>query len=387
MQLDEGTLGAYLDGELSPPEVVEVQQALADSSEAREILARLQQERSTTTLSMGHLAPSAEDSPAAAAAWQQLQRHPDFGRSQEPTTTGRSEAVEATIKQPLLSRYRTAITATAIVAVTVASLGFAPVRALAGDFLQLFRVEKIQVVEIDQEHLRTLGQDPRFQGLMERLEPQIQQLETVKPQSADSTSEAATMVGFQVSEIGHLPPDVGVRTNIDVHPQSVLNLDLDRQLLEALFEAADIEVTLPASLDTQPLIVTQPNTVVQKWRSGDKHTLSLIQMDTPRIEAPEDLDVKALSIAGLQLLGLSEPEARQLGETIDWANTMVLPIPRDARMQVQQVSVNGADGFLFSSSEEETHDSALMWTHDGYSFFLRGGYSAEELLATAASIE
>ena len=235
--------------------------------------------------------------------------------------------------------------------------------------------------------MEALNNDPRFQGLLKKLEPQIEEMDDAKPQTVSSVQEAASMVGFPVAEITSLPEGAGARTNIDVYSRTATHLDLDRQLLEALFEAAGIDIDLPKSLDEKPLVVIQPDAVVQEWRLGDERMLSLVQMSSPQIEGPEDLDIEALGIAGLQLLGLSESEARQLGTTIDWANTLVLPIPKDARMQVSQVSVNGANGFLFSSDEEEVDDSAVMWTRDKFSYFLTGEYPADQLLAIANSIK
>jgi len=389
MRLKKETLRAYLDGELSPEAQREAQRLLAASAEARAALAQLKQERDDFTHFLDDLAPAPEALSSSGQAWRRFKEHSEY-RPAHDNSSGKTERLRAMVHKPVLQRYRSAIAAAAIVALAVGSLGFAPVRALAGDFLRLFRVESIQVVEVDREQLKALNEDPRFQGLLDRLEPQIEQMEDIEPETVNSIQEAAEAVGFPVVEITALPDDVGARTNIDVHRRSTVHFDLDRELLEALFEAADIDISLPKSLDEKPLVVTQPDTVVQEWRQGDRRTLNLLQMSSPQIDGPEDLDVKALGIAGLQLLGLSETEAQQLGETIDWANTLVLPIPKDARMQVSQVSFNGANGFIFSSDDEEEEDevdSVLVWTRDGFSYFLSGDYPADQLLAVAKSIK
>ena len=395
MRLNEGKLRAYLDGELSVEEHREVQRLLAASAEARAALARLKRNREDFTSLLDDLTPRPEELPSSSRAWQRFQAHSQFRPAQNSDSVMK-ERLRAMINKPVLQRYRSAIIAGAVIALAAGSLGFAPVRALAGDFLQLFRVEKMQVVEVDKERVEALDKDPRFQGLLKKLEPQVEEMDDAKPQTVNSVQEAAEMVGFPVAEITSLPEDAGARTNIDVYRRTAAHLDLDRQLLEELFKAADIDIHLPQSLDEKPLVVIQSDSVVQEWRLGDERTLSLLQMSSPQIEGPEDLDIEALGIAGLQLLGMSESEARQLGETIDWANTLVLPIPRDARMQASSVSINGADGFLFSADKDKVEDedeedagveSAVMWARGGFNYFLKGNYPADQLLAIAGSVK
>ena len=148
MRLNEGTLRAYLDGELSLEERREAQQMLAASAEARAALARLKQDREDFTHLLDDLAPTPEELPSSGRAWQRFQAHSRFQPAQN-SDSGMKERLRAMVNKPVLQRYRSAIVAGAVVILAVGSLGFAPVRALAGDFLQLFRVEKMQVVEVD----------------------------------------------------------------------------------------------------------------------------------------------------------------------------------------------------------------------------------------------
>jgi hypothetical protein len=126
---------------------------------------------------------------------------------------------------------------------------------------------------------------------------------------------------------------------------------------------------------------------MQEWRAGDEVLLGFMQLPAPSVEYPDDLDLNALGVAGLQFLGMSKAEATALGATIDWANTLVLPIPSDTELTVSEVSVNGTKGTLFTEEEAKGDDTALMWQQNGMTYFVAGNYTADEILAIAQSVK
>ena len=266
------------------------------------------------------------------------------------------------------------------------ALSFAPVRAMAGNLLKMFRVQTVQVIPVDQEDLEALRNNPNLKSLIDKLEAQIEVSEDSEPQKADSLEKAAELAGFTVAKITALPEDAGA-PSISVTQQKVVQLQLDKELLEAVFEAAEIEVELPDSLNDEPVIITHPNTVRQQWYKEGAEILEFSQMTTPMVQYPDGLDLNALGVAGLQLLGMSKDEAESLGSTIDWATTMILPIPNDAKTNVEKVSVNNAEGWLFNNPEAEDAQAGIMWTHNGMSYFIKGNYSAGQVLEMAKSVK
>lgn len=289
-------------------------------------------------------------------------------------------------RQSFIKRYQPALIILALVAITALLFSFAPVRTTAANLLRVFRVQTVEVVSVDTENIRALESDPRFKGVIDQLEPQIKVITDSEPQEVDSLAEAAELVSFPVAEITALPDDLGDPSRITVYRQRVVQLQLDKELLEALFEAAEVEVSLPDSLNETPIVVTQPDSVVQMWQQDDREVLQFTQMTTPQIEYPDDLDLNALGVAGLQLLGMSKEEATKLGATIDWANTLILPIPR-GKMNASEVSVNGANGFLFTAADSADEGAAVMWPHNGMTYFVNGDYAPEQVIEMAKSVK
>ncbi len=384
MRLDEGKLRAYLDQALSPEELEKVSKQLADSPESQATLARLGQERDNSAQYLAALAPPPEHRPAAPLALRRLKAQIS-GQATQTIMARKRERMKGMVAKRFIRRYQSAIAILAVVAITVGLFSFAPVRTMAGNFLKIFRVQTVKIVPVDREHLRAMREDPRFQGLIEELEPQVDVIVDSEPQQVNSLAAASETAGFPVAEITALPVGIGPPSSITVYQQKVVHLNLDRDLLEAIFQAAEIEISLPDSLNEEPLVVTEPSSVVQAWKQEDKEILGFVQMTAPEVEYPDDLDLDTLGVAGLQLLGMSAEEATALGATIDWSTTLLLPIPKDAGMTVTEISVNGADGFVFANPDLPDEGSAVMWQRGDMSYMVTGEFSADQMIEIAKS--
>jgi hypothetical protein len=360
-----------------------VKKQLADSPEAQANLARLSQERHDVGPHLDALAPSSVAQSSTPQAWQRFQAS-ITGQSSQPLD--KKERIKKMSNPSFFKRYQPAIITLVVVGIVAISLSFAPVRAVAGNLLRVFRVQTVQVVPVDKEHVESVKNDPRIRGILEDLEAEVNVIsDGDEPEEVDSVEEADEKVNFTATRITALPDGLDEPTKIEVAQQRIIEMNLDKALLDALFEAAEIEVSLPDSLDEQPIVVTQPDTVMQRWQVEDNR-LAFIQMTSPSVEYPDDLDLNALGAAGLQFLGMSKDEAEALSNSIDWANTLILPVPKDGQVTVTEVSINGAKGFLFVNQEEDD-ESAVMWNQNGMTYFINGDYSAEQMIEMAQSVK
>jgi len=383
MRIDEGLLRAYLDQALSDEEMAMVKKQLAGSPEAQAMLARLGQGRDDVTSHLDALAPAPAVQLSTPQAWQRFQTS-ITGQSSQPLD--KKERINQMSNPSFFKRYQPAIITVAVIAIVAVSLSFAPVRAVAGNLLRVFRVQTVQVVPVDKEHVQSMRDNPQIRGILEDLKAEVKVISGGgEPEEVDSLAQADEKVAFTVTRITALPDGLGEPTKIEVAQQQIVEMNLDKALLDALFEAAEIEVNLPDSLNEQPIVVTQPDTVMQRWQVEDNR-LEFIQMTSPSVEYPDDLDLNALGAAGLQFLGMSKDEAEALSDTIDWANTLILPVPKDGQISVSEVSVNGAKGFLFIN-QEAGDEAAVMWNQNGMTFFINGDYSAEQMIEMAQSVK
>jgi len=290
-------------------------------------------------------------------------------------------------EQSIARRWRPALV-TAIALVLVMSLfSFESVRTAAAQFLGIFRVRRFAVVSIDPsriDDLEALGEN--MEGL---LAGQWETIEEPGPsQTVGSVEEASALAGFQVRAPSYLPSDVSSQARITVEGRGAARMTMDVAQIRALLDALDISnVTLPDELDEVTVEVEIPPAVVMEYGYG--RSLSLIQVESPTVHLPPGLDLAQMGEAMLQVLGLTPAEARQFSETIDWANTLVIPIPRDV-YSVQEVSVDGGTGLLFRSrgnGGRYPSEPMLLWEKDGIVHGLNGRVSSTDILSTANSLQ
>lgn len=388
MHIDEGKLRAYLDQALPPDELDTIRKHLAHSPEARARLAGLRRERDQTAQRLAVLAPP----PAAySPASQALHRLRTFvvnkpAWSMDKASVEIKERIGTMLKKSFIKRYQPAFVALIVVAIAAVLLSFAPVRAIAGNLLRSFRVQEVKVIPVDVAHLENMENNEELNGLLDQLDPGAEVVSGGgDPQEVDSLEEAAKMVDFTVAEIDKLPDDVGELNEVLVHEKTVYNLNLDKDLLESIFEAAEIEISLPDSLNETPIVVTRPAGIGQQWVSDENPTLHFAQLGSPEIDYPDDLNLNELGVAALQFLGKSKEEAEELGATIDWPSTLLLPVPGDADVTTSEVSINGAKGVLFT--ESDSGDASAMWQKNGVTYLLGGNYSADQISEIARSVK
>jgi hypothetical protein len=274
---------------------------------------------------------------------------------------------------PMNNRRLATAVATLIFLFAVA-LTFPSVRAVASDFLSLFRVQKFAAVSVSPQQMAMLEQFAE-QGMMPGEITMIQE-NSLPP--VESLSEAAVVLGRDVKTIGSLGEPQGIFLNGESRMQFLVDLDSSRAILEAV--GAD-PTLLPDSLDGQTIDGTVFASVHQHWPGG----VHLAQMPSPQIVYPVGLQPQMLGEAMLQLLGMSPAEAARLSRDIDWTSTLILPVPQDMAT-FNEVVINGSSGLALSSLNSQ--ENSLIWQQDGHIYLLTSQrHTPAELLRLAQSMQ
>lgn len=261
-----------------------------------------------------------------------------------------------------------------IVLMLVAAFSFPPVRAAASDFLGLFRVQKFAPISVSPEQLALL-EEIAAQGLHPG--ELVMSGQHGEPQVVTSAAEAEQVTGFRV----HTIPALGAPESLSVEPGGSGSLIVDLDQLRAMMNMAGVDPELlPASLAGAEIGVTIYPAVQQTWADGT----TFMQMPSPEVDYPDDVDAAAIGEAVLQALGMSPAEAERLSRAIDWTNTLVLPIPSNIA-SFTEVTVGGNSGLALTSVEG--HGNAIVWQGRETLYVLTGLGSTEELLALADRME
>jgi hypothetical protein len=285
---------------------------------------------------------------------------------------------------------------------------FPATRALAGELLNLFRVQRVTVVPIDFTGMQQLegavGQDIS-QLISESI---TMQKEPSDPVNVASAEEASQLAGFNVRA-----PEGTTPSRISVMSGAAFTFTIDRDKAQALLnEAGRGDLVLPQEVDGADVSVNIPSSVSiafgtcpepsndgeveremerEATTSGSpgrvyKDCIILAQIPSPEVSAPASLDIAKLAQIGLEFTGMTPEEAAQFTSTVDWTSTLLVPIPKNAATN-QQVSVDGVTGTLIERPSDDAPQFALFWIKDGIIYTIGGlGNNSQKALEIANSL-
>lgn len=382
MHKNEGTLRAYLDGELDAQMCAAVAAHLRECAACRRQLESLASRASATSGHFQALAPHGAELPAPApVALTRLHTRLVGAESKSahcvPRRLDRQTSAGGFVemfKRMFSTRYRAMLAGLAAMLVVASLLTLAPVQVAASQFLGLFRVRKFAAVSVNPANLQNLDQ---VSGQIDKL--LSDSVTYVKkpsgPITVTTVAEASQKAGIPVRLPTALagPPRLMVQEGVDAKVK--INLARVRAILDA---AGRSDIKLPDSLDGASVEFTVPSAVVAQFGNCARglDCISLVQLASPSVDAPPNVDVNQIGEAMLQLLGLTPEEARHFAQAIDWSSTLVIPVPTDAAT-FRDVMVDGMPGVLVQSDMRKsggpsrTHYT-LFWEKNDVVYSLAG---------------
>ena len=276
-------------------------------------------------------------------------------------------------------------------------------RALAGELLNLFRVQQVTVVPVDFTGMEQLtGNDTFGTNFSEMVSSSIDMEEKPgKPVSAANADQASQLAGFTV----RLPGDM-TASQLSVTGSAAFSVTVDRVKAQALLdEAGRSDLVLPDVIDGAEISVSIPASVSaaygtcpdltadesEKAGSGSRgrrypDCVILAQIPSPTVNAPAGVDIAQLAQIGLEFTGMTPEEAAAFTETVDWTSTLVVPIPKNAAVY-EQVQVDGVTGTLIQRPADDAPQFALLWVKDGIIYAISGlGSNSQQALEMANSL-
>jgi anti-sigma factor RsiW len=395
MHLSEGTIRAYQDGELEETTRQRTEQHLANCPRCQGKAQRLQNRAAISETGLTTLTPSegAHARPLAFAR-QHLEERISLTQEKEQTSM---------FRKIFTKPYRPVWYALAVIALLVVFISVAPLRALANNFLGLFRIQQISVIEVDPSQLQVqLGNSAEFEAIL---------AENVTFEGGGdmvqvaSQEEAVSQAGFEV----RLPENIQNTPSFSITPAGKVNFEVDLARVRALLKTIDhADIQLPETLEGVLVTLDVPPTLTTNWGNckydaqiakeagydpdqPNTYPLlectTLIQLPSPTILAPDGLDLNGLGEAYLQVLGMSSTEAARFARNIDWATTIVIPIPRNASTY-QEVSVDGVQGTLIQDARgNRDNNYMLVWVKNGILYALSGPGDASTAVNIADSLK
>lgn len=292
---------------------------------------------------------------------------------------------------------------TAALVILALVLAFPGTRALAGELLNLFRVQQVSVVSVDFTGLEQLTGDGALGNQFTELISNSMNVTDEPGESVVATdaAQASQLAGFNVRL-----PQPHTPSQIYVADGGSFSMTIDRAKAQALLDeagrsdlvlpesvdGADISVTIPASVSAAYGTCPKPETdssEVEESGAAYRDCVILAQIPSPSVNAPADLDINRLAQIGLEFTGMTAEEAVAFTSTVDWTSTLVVPIPSNAATYEQVTVDDGITGTLIQrrSREGEPSTFALFWVRDGIIYAISGrGANAGQALEMANSL-
>lgn len=387
MHPNEGDLRGFCDGELSQADVERLQAHLEICPPCRKHCESLRTRCGQVQIAMAALDPSpAETGTTIRTARIQLNA---YTRTKENIPM---------LKKLFAPRVRLVWAALALITILAASLSLPPVRAFANSFLGLFRVQQVSVIPFDPLNLPSNFSTDQ-PGITQLFADNLK-IETLGiAQEAATSAEASSLAGIPV----RLPESLSGTPRLSVQPGTKLSFKVDLSRIQAILSDAGFkDIQLPKELDGAtvnaelPMIVTamygdyipgsagpgQDPDVKNSWCSD---CTVLVQLASPTIETPEGVDLSAIGKAYLRLTGMTDADAESFSQTVDWATTLVIPVPNSTSRET--VSVDGVNGVFIQQNPEYSTQYMLIWVKNGIIYALTGYGDSQTALKIANSLK
>ncbi len=384
--LNDGELRAALDGELEP----ELLRHLETCAACQQRQGGIQAESQHAAHLLAFLSPAEEPVRPAQSAWARF--------SQDYLIKKELSMFRRWFSYPIVR-----FGAAAVLILTLV-LAFPGGRAMAGELLNLFRVQQVKVVQVDFTGLQQLTGDGALGNQFTQLISQsmVMQKKPGDPVAVDGAEQASQKAGFQVRLPANLTP-----SQIYVTDSAAFTVEVDRAKAQSLLdEAGRSDLVLPASVDGADVSVNIPAAVTASYGTCPKPEMDkteghgqgipgrrypdcvmLVEIPSPTVDAPAGLDINALARIGLEFTGMSQEEASAFTDNVNWASTLVIPIPKNAATN-EQVTVDGVSGTLIQRPADDAPQYALIWVKDGIIHAISGlGTNTQQAVDMANSLK
>ena len=374
--INDGQLRAALDGELASDELKHLESCQQCQSRQKMLAAQI---RPVVDRLRFLSSPTQDMSLSTSTAWKKF--------NHEKLTQKETSMFRKLFASPLVRYGASAALVIALI------LAFPATRALAGELLNLFRVQRVTVVPVDFTGMQQLdgvvGQD-----ISQLISDSVtMQKEPSDPVNVASADEASQLAGFNIRAPQGLTP-----SRISVMGGASFSFTIDSAKAQALLdEAGRSDLVLPEEVDGADVSVNIPSSVslafgtcpepsneseAERERQREMETsgspgrvyadcIILAQIPSPEVSAPASLDIAKLAQIGLEFTGMTSEEAAEFTSTVDWTSTLVVPVPRNAATN-QQVAVDGVTGTLIERPSDDAPQFALFWVKDGIIYTIGG---------------
>lgn len=386
-------LRAYADGELDAGQSASVAKHVDSCSRCSAELSAVKGQAAAVSSSLDQLPEVQWNADKTEAAWAAFRRRRLQYLPEEPTRK--------------LTRWRIWSIAGAGAAVALVTLlfTFTPLRSWAESFLAIFRVEHFTVLELNPTAIHGGLQNDAFfnQTIGHILSDEVTVTQAPqKPVPVASAAVASRLAGFRIRLLADQSP-----STLLFRSGAAAQMKLDRDRLQSILdEAGHSDLQIPESVDGAVVGLRLPAGIMALYGNcgnlaarmqgiqqpanndeADSSCVSLMELPSPVVSAPPQIDPGQIAQIALQFLGMSANEAASFTQTVDWTTTLVLPVVQ-GQTSYENVYIAGNDGVLLRpKSPRSANHFTLMWVDNGIVYGLVGSGDDTTAINLAEQLE
>ena len=397
MCLDVGMLQAYLDQELDVSQRGEVETCLSICEECRRLLEELKDNNDFVVTRLETYASEVEAFDIQTnAAWARL-----YGDL--PAKENRFKIREVL---GFMKRYRLVAVAGVMALVLAASLSFSSVRSFAGEILTVFRVNKVQTININPQEIAKM-KDAIEKGTGKVDIDNFGKVEFSGKNAVEEVSleQAGQSVDFSVKLPSQLADDYSGPV-LKKSSGGTANFTLDVDNINSLLSSLGSQKLLPKELDQKTFTLIMPVGIGAEYQAKDGTAKLFVgQSRSPEMSVPDGAPVNEIRDALLSVPVLPDSLKQQLYAVNDWQHTVLIP---NIDGNSQEVTVDGEQGVFTTAPNHyenggdisERHmkgkalqrrggnGSALIWQKDGVIYTIAGNeLTLDQALSIASSMK
>lgn len=366
IHIPDGALRAYRDQQLAPAFRERIRVHLSRCDRCRARLGQIERAAMGTMIALSRLTP--ERAPDARHALATLQQRV---ADSQPTTWSRRFVMGSNrVLRPILA-------GALVLALLVGVFSFAPSRALARQFLSLFRVQRFAAIQVNPDEARMEEIDQALGDTLFVGEP-----ETVADEPTvvvGSIEEARDAAGFDARLPEYRPSPV---QRIEVKGRTEIVMRFRREGLEMMLQLAEMDPSqLPADFQEGEVRGVIPSMV--HIDMGDSE---IVQAYGASLDYPDGIDPRLIGEASLRLLGVPAEDAQRFTEAIDWTSTLMLPVPADIA-EFREVDIAGEQAIVLTPRERSHGEQITLLVQRGDVVYVIGSSrSTETVIQMAESL-
>ncbi|MFZ7102671.1 MAG: zf-HC2 domain-containing protein [Peptococcaceae bacterium] len=289
--------------------------------------------------------------------------------------------------------YRKLAAGLAVTIIFATTFFLPPVRQAAADFLHIFRVQKVETVQLNIEDLNKIRDE--FMNKVGEID--LKQLGKAAIISQPQTEVMPLADTLQIMPFAvKYPADYDLNSDVEINGEFAVDLTLNISEVNNVLRQLGSHKLLPEELDGKSFSIYSPGQVGikidggaiiagedvrlvvdgerippdgVKIRNGNKNFVYFSQIGSPEFTVPDGVDIAELQEVLLDVPIIPSGLKDNLKKIQDWQHTLVVPTAGNNEI----VRINGEKAVL----EQTDYGSTLFWVSDGVIYSLSGSQDAD----------